>query len=103
MNCAKETAFTSQISNKARAPYLPRENKLQASQTALVACVLWLPWCLGLGAYFPALIAHLRTLRPPVLCAQCSTLAQICDGLERELGLASEDLRLVKRKNRVRH
>ncbi len=48
-----------------------------------------------------ALIAHLRTLRPLFLCAQSSTLAQVCDGLERELGLASEDLRLVKRKNRV--
>ena len=49
-----------------------------------------------------ALLAHLRGQLPLLLCPHSERLGEICDSLEMELGLSAEDLKLVKRKQRLR-
>jgi predicted ATPase len=48
-----------------------------------------------------AFIEHLRELVSLVWCSRSTTLREICESLERELGLEFESLRLVPRKNRL--
>ena len=49
-----------------------------------------------------ALLAHLRGQLPLLLSPHSEHLGEICDSLERELGLSAAELKLVKRKQRVR-
>lgn len=49
-----------------------------------------------------ALVAHLRGQLPLLWCPRSAHLGEICDALEAELGLKSEDLKLVQRKQRLR-
>lgn len=48
-----------------------------------------------------ALIAHLQSQCDFLLCPQSDRLAAICESLEAQLGLNSDHLKLVPRKNRV--
>ena len=48
-----------------------------------------------------ALIAHLRQPLRLRICAASERLSEICDALEREVGLEAGKLRLIQRKNRV--
>jgi len=49
-----------------------------------------------------ALLFHLREQLPLLLCPHSEHLGEICDSLERELGLSAADLKLVQRKPRLR-
>ena len=48
-----------------------------------------------------ALVAHLRESLGLRVCPASERLSEICEALEHEFGLASDDLHLVKRKNRL--
>jgi len=49
-----------------------------------------------------ALVAHLRGQLPLLLCPHSECLGEICDNFEMELGLGADDMKLVKRKQRLR-
>ena len=48
-----------------------------------------------------ALVAHLRQQLRLRVCPASERLSEICDALERDLGLAAGELHLIQRKNRV--
>ncbi len=53
------------------------------------------------GAGKSALVAHLRKSLRLRICPSSERLSEICDALERELGLESGELHLIQRKNRL--
>ena len=48
-----------------------------------------------------ALVAHLRQQLRLRVCPASERFSEICDALERDLGLAAGELHLIQRKNRV--
>lgn len=54
------------------------------------------------GAGKSALVRHLRERLPLLICPRSELLGEICDSLERELGLAGAERSLARRKPRLR-